>query len=160
MLLLTASCCTAALQSGGNLVAFTVGWLFASVFLLAIDTTKPKLLARMQTAGRLMLTLLLFEIIALILQDKTSSTMTSGDVNTGSTIRCAAHCAICLRSQSAAPAAPSNRHQSPVAHARYHALYMPMPCPLFAGTGSSRACSSPTSCGRRWVWPNEAAATT
>jgi hypothetical protein len=72
--------------AGGNIIAFTVGWFGAVVVLLAIDSLLPKFIQRQCSPTRLFLTLLIFELIGLLMQPKTNSTLTSGNVNTGATI--------------------------------------------------------------------------
>ena len=72
--------------AGGNLIAFTVGWFAAVVVLLVIDFLLPKIIHRLCSPTRLLLTLLIFELIGLLMQPKTNSTLTSGNVNTGATI--------------------------------------------------------------------------
>jgi len=73
--------------AGGNLVAFTLGWGLATFFVLTIDLAFPRLLPWLQTAGKLLATLLLFELVGVLMQDKTSSSMTAGNADSASTIR-------------------------------------------------------------------------
>ena len=74
--------------AAGNIVAFSFGWLGAVLLLLLIDYLRPRVLAVLQgTALRIMVALLLFNIIGIWMQDKTSSALTSGNVDTGSSIR-------------------------------------------------------------------------
>ena len=74
--------------AGGNMVAFTVGWSATAIIIIAVDHFKPSFLARIQaTYGRLLLTLVVFELVGLFLQGKTSSQLTSGNTWTSETIR-------------------------------------------------------------------------
>lgn len=72
--------------AGGNLVAFTVGWALMTGVVLILDAALPWLLHKLQTVRRLLLALLLFEVIGLLMQSKTSSALTSGNLKTDSTI--------------------------------------------------------------------------
>ena len=75
-------------QAGGNLVSVTVGWSLAMALILVVDHRFPWLLERLQgTASRILFALLAFELLGLLMQDKTSSALTSGNVNSGQTIR-------------------------------------------------------------------------
>ena len=74
--------------AAGNMVAFAFGWSLTTFFLLLIDYLRPRVLAAMQgTAQRLLFALFLFNILGIWMQDKTSSALTSGNVDTGSSIR-------------------------------------------------------------------------
>ena len=74
--------------AGGNIIAFTVGWTCAAFGLLLLDAAAPRILSYVQGSwGRLLVTLTVFELIGLLLQDKTSSQLTSGNADSGSIVR-------------------------------------------------------------------------